>query len=107
MSEQIWISVITAIIAPVVLFVCQIIRERRENVKDMVLKHHDICLSQIKDVCLQSLRLEILFTLKHHPDDEKTILSLYDKYTSMGGNSFITEYINRWKKERAKKGVKK
>lgn len=106
-SEQIWITIITAIVAPLILFVCQLIREHRTNLKAMVLEHHEQCLAQIKDTRLQTLRLEILFTLKHHPDDKKTILGLYDKYVSLGGNSFITEYVNNWKRASQKKGKKK
>lgn len=117
MSEPIWISLITAIIGPLVLFGCQMLKEKRENLKQMIiderehltqmiLENREVAAKDTKDVRLQSLRLEIMFTLKHHPEDESTILGLYDKYRALGGNSFISEYVQNWK-QRHKKGKKK
>lgn len=114
MSEQVLITLITAVVAPLILFVCQLIHERHksksQDIEAIVMRHHEEAMAEILENRRQTLRVELLLTLEQHPEDEKTILSLYDTYKSAGGNSFITEYISQWQRERAaarKKGAKK
>lgn len=89
---EIWVAVITAIIAPVVLFVLQQLRERKDGYKQT-----------LKELRLVTLRLEILFNISHNAHDHETILRLYDKYHKLGGNSYISKLIQdkmkEWDKE--------
>lgn len=89
-------TVITAIVAPTLLFVFQLIKENRQGVK-----------KDIREIRISNLRLEILNAIQHNPEDEITILSLYDKYVSLGGNSYIKAYVTRWKDERKKQKAMK
>lgn len=86
MTEQIWIAVITAIISPTLLFIFNQYNNKRKGLW-----------KTLKRLQLQQLRLEIIFNLKHKPDEESTIMSLYDQYISLGGNSYIHDLIDRWK----------
>lgn len=98
--EQIWVAVITSVVAPALLFLFQTLKERRVGIQQT-----------LKDLRMVTLRLEILFNLAHNSEDRETILKLYDKYHNNGGNSYITKRINdkikEWeladKKKRRKK----
>lgn len=93
---DIWIAIITAVVAPAVLFLLQWWRESRGGIKQDI--------QQIRadnhDTKMSVLRLELLNAIQHNPDDEITILALYDKYTRLGGNSYMRAYVQRWKQER-------
>ena len=94
---QIWVAIITAIISPILLFVLQVIRDRRginKEIKEMR--------EELKVVRLESLRHELLFMLEHHPEDEQSIMKIHDKYTSKGGNSYVHEYFLDWLNSRKK-----
>lgn len=92
----VWAAVITSVVAPVLLFLLQWLRESRGGIKQDI--------QQIRadnhDTKISVLRLELLNAIQHNPDDEITILALYDKYTRLGGNSYIRAYVQRWKQER-------
>lgn len=49
------------------------------------------------------IRLEILDAIKR--DDELTVFSLFDEYSALGGNSYISLMVEKYKKkkERSKK----
>lgn len=96
MTEQIWIAVITAIISPTLLFIFNQYNNKRKGLW-----------KTLKRLQLQQLRLEIIFNLKHKPDEESTIMSLYDQYTALGGNSYIHDLIDRWKSDIRKDKKKK
>lgn len=85
MSEII-VAIITAIISPTLLFVFQIIRERRQNI-----------MAQLSEMDTRIRRVEILSNISNHPEDEETILGLYDDYTKAGGNSYIQARVEEWK----------
>lgn len=89
-------TVITAIVAPTLLFIFQLIKESRQGVK-----------KDIHEIRISNLRLEILNAIQHNPEDEITILALYDKYVSLGGNSYIKAYVARWKDEHKKQTAMK
>lgn len=97
---QISDTVITAIIAPVVLFGLQAIRdwrrEKRDGTKEVM-----------KDLRMVTLRLELLFNLAHNANDIETILKLYDKYHASGGNSYITQRVKEAMKAHENKRMKK
>lgn len=79
---EIYVSFITAVIAPTILFILQTIRDKRNRM--------------LHDNNLKLLRLEILMNLYHNPEDKKTILKLYDEYRGKGGNSYIQDRIKSW-----------
>lgn len=81
---EIWVAIITAIIAPTILFILQTIRDNKKNL--------------IKESERRLLRLEIIMNLYHNPEDKETILKLYDEYRAKGGNSYIAQRINEWQK---------
>ncbi len=75
---QVWIAIITTIVAPTVLFFLH--------------KHDEGKI--IKDTQLKSIRLELLFMIEHHPNDT---------HRQKGGNSYVTRYVHKWQQNRAKK----
>lgn len=94
---QIWVAIITSIIAPTLLFLFQLIRDRRginKEIKEIR--------EELKVVRLENIRHEFLFMLEHHPEDEHSIMMLHDKYTSRGGNSYAQDYFEEWLKSRKK-----
>ena len=82
---DIWVSIITAIIAPTILFILQTLKDNKKNIID--------------DCNKKLLRLEIIMNLYHNPEDRETILNLYDEYKAKGGNSYIASRINEWSKK--------
>lgn len=94
---QIWVAIITALIGPSVMFLFQLIRDRRGIRKELKEMREEL-----KAVRLENLRHELLFMLEHHPEDEQSIMSVHDKYTSKGGNSYAHEYFLEWLKSRKK-----
>lgn len=96
MSEII-VAVITAIISPTLLFVFQLIRERRQNI-----------VHRLDSLDTRIRRVEILNNISNHPEDDETILGLFDEYVKAGGNSYIQSRIEEWKTSIKKsKGGKK
>lgn len=95
MSEII-VAIITAIISPTLLFVFQLIRERRQNI-----------VQRLDGLDTRIRRVEILSNLSNHPEDAETILGLYDEYTKAGGNSYIQSRVDEWKGTRKKSGRRK
>ena len=77
---QIWVAVITAVIAPCVLLILQRFLDRP------------------KDMNMRMRRLEILMNINHNPEDKETILNLYDEYRKEGGNSYIQDRVESWHK---------
>lgn len=94
---QIWVAIITAIISPILLFVFQLIRDRRGISKEIKEIREDL-----KVVRLENIRSEFLFMLEHHPEDEHSIMMLHDRYVSKGGNSYAQDYFEKWLKSRKK-----
>ena len=95
MSEII-VAIITAIISPTLLFVFQIIRERRQNI-----------IQRLDGMDTRIRRVEILSNISNHPEDAETILGLFDEYSRAGGNSYIQARIEEWKTTRKKSGRRK
>lgn len=94
---QIWVAIITSVVAPTLLFLLQLIRDRRginKEIKEMR--------EELTAVQLANIRYELLFMLEHHPEDEHSIMLLHDKYTKRGGNSYAQEYFEEWLKSRKK-----
>ncbi len=86
---ELYVELIKVIIGPIVLFLLQILWEKRKQTD-----------KKINEVLLRQTRSELLFALEHHPDDENTILTLYDKYRAVGGNSYVCAYVANWKRIR-------
>lgn len=84
MSDAVIVAIISSVVAPTVLFILQLIKERREG------------------FAMRLRRVEIMQNLQQNPDDDQTIMNLYDEYRKRGGNSYIKERITEWKKERSK-----
>lgn len=95
MSEII-VAIITAIISPTLLFVFQLIRERRQNI-----------VQRLDGMDTRIRRVEILSNISNHPEDAETILGLFDEYTKAGGNSYIQSRVDEWKSTRKKSGRRK
>lgn len=85
MSDAVIVAIISSVVAPTVLFILQLIKERREG------------------FAMRLRRVEIMQNLQQNPDDDQTIMNLYDEYRKRGGNSYIKERITEWKKSRSRK----
>lgn len=79
---QIWVAIITAVIAPCVVVILQRLMDRRNK--------------QFKDMNMRMRRLEILMNINHNPEDAETILNLFDEYHKDGGNSYIQDRVQQW-----------
>jgi len=84
MSDAVIVAIISSVVAPTVLFVLQLIKERREG------------------FAMRLRRVEIMQNLQQNPDDDQTIMNLFDEYRSRGGNSYISERVAEWKKSRSR-----
>lgn len=83
---ELYVALITSIVGPIILFVLQLVREKRKKTD-----------KKINELLLRQTRYELLFALEHHPDDENTILTLFDTYRAAGGNSYVCAYVRNWK----------
>lgn len=83
---EIWVVVIASIIAPTFMKLLEWGFSKRHK--------------QIDKMDMRMLRLEILMNINHNPEDEETILHLYDEYRGKGFNSYIQRRVEQWQKER-------
>lgn len=88
--HDIYVATITAIISPTLLFIFNYIRETRKEKRMQLAKN-------IADINIKLKRMEIIMNICHNPDDKETILTLYDEYKAIGGNSYIRNMIQEWK----------
>lgn len=79
---EIWVAIITAVIAPCVVVILQRLMDRRNK--------------QFRDMNMRMRRLEILMNINHNPEDAETILNLFDEYHRDGGNSYIQDRVDQW-----------
>lgn len=93
--HDIYVAIITAIISPTLLFIFNYIRETRKEKRMQLAKN-------IADINIKLKRMEIIMNICHNPEDKETILTLYDEYKNIGGNSYIKNMIQEWK-DRLKK----
>lgn len=84
MSDSVIVALISSVVAPTVLFILQLIKDRKEG------------------FAMRLRRVEIMQNILSNPDDDQTIMNLYDEYRKQGGNSYICERINEWKKTKGK-----
>lgn len=75
-------SVITAIIAPTILFGLQVWREKSSE--------------DYKYLQMHLLRVELMINMVHNTCDAQTIRGQFDEYTGRGGNSYMVDYFGRW-----------
>lgn len=96
--EGIWVAIITSIVAPLVLFVIQQIKAKKDKALEKLSE-------SIIDVKRDLLRLQILDLIHHNPDNKSAILELYDIYKSepYNGNSYIKEVVKEWQKKKSSK----
>lgn len=87
MHVTIWVAIITSIISPTLLFGFQLIRDRKKNLE-----------KKINEILVRQLKIELLSLLYHQPMNTVAILITWDKYKNMGGNSYMKELIDAWKK---------
>lgn len=83
---EIWVVIIASIVAPTFMKVLEWAFSRRHK--------------QIKDMDMRMRRMEIIMNMSHNPDDEETILDLYDAYKKRGGNTYIQTRVEQYLKER-------
>lgn len=88
MHVSIWVAIITSIISPTLLFIFQLVRDKRKGLYQ-----------KINDLGVKQLRIELLALLYHNPQDVTAILSVWDEYKKRGGNSYMKELIAAWKKK--------
>lgn len=79
MSDTVIVAIISSVVAPTILFILQLIKDRREG------------------FAMRLRRVEIMQNILSNPDDDQTIMDLYDEYRKQGGNSYICERIEEWK----------
>lgn len=91
MSEQFWIAIITAIVAPVILFVLQEWRRLKDKRMERVEQ-------KIEETRMSCIRLQILDLIHHDPKNKMAINQMMDFYTSNGGNSYLQDVYEKWKK---------
>lgn len=91
MTEQIWISIITAVIAPTLLFVLQSIRSQRDKRLERIEKKMD-------QTRMATIRLQILDLIHHDPKNKVAINQMMDEYTRNGGNSYVLDVYKKWQK---------
>ena len=89
--SQIWVAVITAIVAPVILFLLQEWRSRKD-------KRLELLEQKIEETRMGAMRLQILYLIFHDPKNKVAINQLMDFYTQNGGNSYIQGVYQKWKK---------
>lgn len=53
----------------------------------------------MKHLKLDTIRIQLLYLWAHDPKNKDAIMSLYDEYRRLGGNSFIVEMFEEWKKK--------
>lgn len=88
MHVTIWVAIITSIVSPTLLFLFQLIRDKREGV-----------VKKLDELSIRQLRLELLALLYHEPMNTVAILQVWDEYKKRGGNSYMKELIHHWKKK--------
>lgn len=55
--------------------------------------------SQISHIKRDTIRIQLLYLWQHDPKNVDAICSLYDDYIKLGGNSYIVEMYEQWKKK--------
>ena len=88
MHVTIWVAIITSIVSPTLLFIFQLIRDKREGV-----------VKKLDELSMRQLRIELLALLYHEPMNTVAILQVWDEYKHRGGNSYMKELIRDWKKK--------
>ena len=77
--------------------------------------YNDLCMKrymqevqgEVKSVKMMLLRHEILDAVRNDSLSVEDVMSLYDQYKAVGGNSFITEEVHSYiKRKRSKVNVK-
>lgn len=54
---------------------------------------------KLEDQAMDMLRIKILQMIHNSPKNVVAITSLFDEYTNKGGNSFVCDEFNDWKKK--------
>ena len=86
---EFWTAIITVVIASVVGPLATRIWDWAVGRKDTTLQ----------DLDMRVRRMEILENIREHPEDEHTILDLFDQYEKKGGNSYIKVRVQQWQQE--------
>lgn len=89
--SQIWVAIITAIVAPVILFLLQEWRNHKD-------KRLETLEAKIEETRMGAMRLQILYLIFHDPKNKVAINQLMDFYTQNGGNSYVQGVYEKWKK---------
>ncbi|MBO5704527.1 MAG: hypothetical protein J6R99_00745 [Alphaproteobacteria bacterium] len=78
---EIWVVIIASIVAPTFMKLLEWVFSKRKT---------EMRLS----------RIEILMNIAHNPEDEETILHLFDEYKKKGFNSYVEKRVKQYLKER-------
>lgn len=88
MNSTIYVAIITSIISPTLLFIFQLIRDRKKNIE-----------KKLNELLVRQLKIELLSLLYHQPMNSVAILKTWDEYKKRGGNSYMRELILAWLKK--------
>lgn len=89
--EQIWVAIITAVVAPVILFMLQELHNRKD-------KRLELLEEKVEETRMGAIRLQLLYLIFHDPKNKVAINQLMDLYTKNGGNSYVMAVYEKWKK---------
>lgn len=100
-------DIILLIVVPVVIsggfssiIIFLITRHDNKNSKlNQIVTNQEEMKEHLTDVKRDLLRLQILNLVQHEPKNKDTILNLYDTYTKLKGNSYISTIIEKWRLE--------
>lgn len=89
MTEAMWVAIIASVVGPSLAVLIQAAVQFFRSKKDTTLQ----------DLDMRVRRMEILENIREHPEDEHTILDLFDQYEQKGGNSYIKMRVQQWQQE--------
>ena len=97
------LKLIVNILQPLISIVQWAIRQL--NYRKRLEEKMDAVLDNQANMKLDMLRLKYLQMVQHNPKEKAIILSLFDEYKRLGGNSWIADIHEEWlkKQKRSKK----
>ena len=93
------ISVITTLGAstiPLIRYVAKKSKEQKQETDKRMDKHMKDIQDQVNSLKMMLLRHEILDAVRNDSLSVEDVMSLYDQYKAVGGNSFITEEVHNY-----------
>ena len=101
------ILLFASLIGAITAIITAIIKLRNWLKTNLTLELVEDIKSLIEQARLRSIRCELLLMVNNQPEKVDAIENTYDEYTKAGGNSYVSDVINVWREEYAKKAIKK